>query len=228
MQGKEAILSIFPGCDVKLNTLDTYYKELVETNEHLNLTAITDYEEVYIKHFYDSLLLTKVIDIDNKNLCDVGSGAGFPGILLAIFTNCKVVIIDALQKRITFLNNLINKLNLDNVEAIHVRAEDYVKEKRSSFDIVTARAVAKLNILAELCLPLVKVGGYFVALKGSNEEELKEATNAIAILGARLEKTFTFNLPNNYGVRQIYLFKKVKECNKKYPRSFAKIKNNPL
>ena len=229
MASKDFILDLFPNASSdNFIKLDKYYELLIKYNEVMNLTSITEYDEVYIKHFYDSLLLTKVLDINNKTLCDVGSGAGFPGIPLAIFTNAKVSIIDALQKRINFLNDVIKELDLNNVLAYHIRAEEYVKTKRSGFDVVTARAVAKLNVLAELCLPLVKVGGYFIALKGSNEEELKEANKALDILGASLVKTYSFDLPNEMGKRHIYLLKKVKECNNKYPRSFAKIKANPL
>lgn len=228
MDGHRAILELFPRANLEFQKLDLFYELLIETNKVLNLTAITEYEEVYIKHFYDSLLLTKVIDLADLKLCDVGSGAGFPGIPLAIFTKAKITIIDALQKRINFLNQVIAKLELENVKALHIRAEDYVKEERSSFDVVTARAVARLNVLAELCLPLVKVGGYFIAMKGSDLEELDEANNALSILGAKLEKVFKFQLPNDLGQRQIYLFKKIKECPNKYPRSFGKIKNNPL
>lgn len=229
MAVKDYILELFPSASQKqFSQLDLFYNLLVETNKVMNLTSITSYEEVYIKHFYDSLLLTKVIDINNKTLCDVGSGAGFPGIPLSIFTSANITIIDALQKRISFLAGVIAKLELNNTKALHKRAEEYVKEVRSSFDVVTARAVAKLNILAELCLPLVKVGGYFVAMKGSNVEELEEASKAINILGAKLINTYSFKLPLDMGSRNIFLFQKVMECPSKYPRSFAKIKSNPL
>ena len=214
--------------EAKLAKLDKFYELLIAKNKVMNLTNITDYEDVYIKHFYDSLLLTKVKDFSNKSICDVGSGAGFPGLPLAIYTSAKITIIDALQKRISFLNEVINELDLKNVIALHKRAEEFVVTARSSFDVVTARAVAKLNILAELCLPLVKVGGYFIAMKGSNSEELDEADKAIKILGAELVEKQEFNLPCDKGLRQIYVFQKIKECNKKYPRAYGKIKNNPL
>ena len=163
------------------NKFEIYYNRLIEVNSYMNLTAITEREEVYIKHFLDSLFITKAIDITKPfSLCDVGSGAGFPSIPLAIVTNnAKVTIIDALNKRINFINDLAQKLNLDNVNAIHARAEDYAKEKREDFDYVTARAVARLNVLVELCLPLVKVGGLFIAMKTQDEVELNEAKNAI-------------------------------------------------
>lgn len=229
MDVKHYLKELMPETTTKqLEELDVFYDALIEKNKVMNLTAITDYNEVYLKHFYDSLLLTKCLDINNKTLCDVGSGAGFPGLPVAIFTECQVTIIDALQKRINFLNEVITKLGLKNVKALHERAEEFVNKARSSFDIVTARAVARLNILAELCLPLVKVGGFFVAMKGSNAEELEEASKALKILGAELVKTYEFMLPEEMGLRHIYVFKKIRECPSKYPRSFAKIKNNPL
>lgn len=214
--------------DEQLHKLKNFYEKLIATNKVMNLTTITSYDGVYIKHFYDSLLLTKVMDFTGKSLCDVGSGAGFPGIPLAIFTSSNIVIIDALQKRINFLNEIISILNLTNVGALHKRAEEYVNEKRESFDIVTARAVARLNILAELCLPLVRVGGYFIAMKGNDDLEAMEANNAIFLLGAKLIKTFKFDLPENYGTRNIYLYQKIKSTPKGYPRTFSKIKNMPL
>ena len=149
---------------------EAYFKKLVEVNEVMNLTSITDHDGVYNKHFLDSLSIAKAIDLNKEQtLLDVGSGAGFPSIPLAIVSNkISVTIIDALNKRISFLNDLAKELELDNVKALHIRAEEYAKEKRNSFDIVTARAVARLNILSELCLPLVKVGGYFIAMKSQD------------------------------------------------------------
>ena len=146
------------------NQFLTYFNELVEVNQYMNLTAITEKEDVYRKHFLDSLEIVRALDNKEKyTLCDVGSGAGFPSIPLAIVdSNVNVTIIDALNKRIKFLNDLTGKLGLTNVNALHKRAEDYVKEVGASFDIVTARAVARLNILVELCLPLVKIGGKFI------------------------------------------------------------------
>ena len=212
------------------NKFEIYYNRLIEVNSYMNLTSITEREEVYIKHFLDSLFITKAIDITKPfSLCDVGSGAGFPSIPLAIVTNnAKVTIIDALNKRINFINDLAQKLNLDNVNAIHARAEDYAKEKREDFDYVTARAVARLNVLVELCLPLVKVGGLFIAMKTQDEDELNEAKNAISILGGKIENIISFNLPNDYGKRSIIIIKKIKNTPSKYPRGFSKIKERPL
>ena len=163
-------------------------------------------------------------------LCDVGSGAGFPSIPLAIVNdNCEVTIIDALNKRINFLNDLVKELELENVIALHKRAEDFAKEKREYFDLVTARAVARLNILVELCLPLTKLGGKMIAMKGSSGlEEVEEAQKAIQVLGGTIEKTITVELPEGMGKREIIIIKKIKNTPSKYPRSFAKIKERPI
>ena len=216
--------------DVMLDKFEIFYNELIRVNEYMNLTAITEHDEVYIKHFFDSLTVLGCID-DNENvkLLDVGSGAGFPAIPLAIVSNIDITIIDALNKRINFLNETIAKLKLNNVKALHKRAEDYVKEKAGFYDYTIARAVARLNILLELCLPLTKVGGYFIAMKSNAyNEELDEAKNALNILGGRVEKIIELDLPLDMGKRTIILIKKIKETPKKYPRLFAKIKEKPL
>ncbi len=210
---------------------DAYYKRLVAVNEVMNLTAITEHDEVYNKHFLDSLMIVRALDLSKEfTLCDVGSGAGFPSIPLAIVSSdAKVTIIDALNKRIKFLNDLVGELGLTNVLALHQRAEDFAKEKRESFDYVTARAVARLNVLSELCLPLVRVGGSFIAMKGQGgKDELEEAKKAIDTLGGKLEKVISLELPDNAGARDILIIKKIKETPKKYPRAFAKIKERPL
>lgn len=221
---------------IKLNTIQenqflTYFNELVEVNQYMNLTAITEKEDVYRKHFLDSLEIVRALDQkDTYTLCDVGSGAGFPSIPLAIVdSNVNVTIIDALNKRIKFLNELTNKLGLNNVNALHKRAEDYVKEVGASFDVVTARAVARLNVLVELCLPLVKVGGKFIAMKGSSgQDELEEAKKGINILGGKIIDVIDVVLPDEEEKRQLIIIYKEKETPKKYPRSFAKIKERPL
>lgn len=210
---------------------EEYYKFLVEYNEHVNLTAITDYDGVYYKHFYDSLTLSLALDVTKPiNLVDVGAGAGFPSIPNAIvFNNLNVTIIDALNKRINFLNELIAKLKLNNAKALHARAEEYAAFHREEADVVTARAVARLNILAELCIPLVKVGGLFVAMKSvESEQEFLEAKGAIKALGAVYLKTISVELPNQMGHREILVFKKVNKTPSKYPRQFSQIKNKPL
>lgn len=209
-----------------------YFERLVKVNEYMNLTAITEKTEVYIKHFYDSLTMGKVLLPDDVTLCDVGSGAGFPSVPLAImYPQLLVTIIDALNKRISFLNELIEELELNNVCAIHARAEDFVKEKRSSFDVVCARAVANLPVLCELCMPLVKVGGHFVAMKGSNsnaKSEMEKAKNAIKELGGTVERVMELQLPKEMGDRSIICINKDRVTPLKYPRAFKVIKEKPL
>ena len=223
-------LNIEPN-DLIIQKFEMYYNKLIEVNEYMNLTAITEKNEVYLKHFLDSLSILKAINKnDSYSILDVGSGAGFPSIPLAIVdSKANVVIIDALNKRINFLNELVKELGLNNVNAYHKRAEEYAKEKRESFDYVTARAVARLNILAELCLPLVKIGGSFIAMKGQiADEELKEAKKAIEILGGKVKKIIDFDLPDDAGKREIIIIEKVKATPNKYPRDFNKIKGKPL
>lgn len=216
--------------DSMLNKLEGYFSFLVDYNTHTNLTAITEKQEVYIKHFLDSMLLLSSYDVKNKTLCDVGAGAGFPSVPCAIVEDSlSVDIVDSLNKRINFLNELISKIELNNVKAHHSRAEEWALTKRESYDIVSARAVARLDMLAELCMPLVKVGGVFIAMKSKDyEEELKEAKKAIETLGGKVLEIKHFDLPYSYGERNIIIIKKVKECPKKYPRAFAKIKQNPI
>ncbi|MDY5982666.1 MAG: 16S rRNA (guanine(527)-N(7))-methyltransferase RsmG [Anaeroplasma sp.] len=232
MNFKEELLKLnIELSDEASSRFDLYYKRLIAVNEVMNLTAITEEQEVYNKHFLDSLMIVKALDLNKEfTLCDVGSGAGFPSIPLSIVSNnAKVTIIDALNKRIKFLNDLILELGLKNVIALHERAEDYAKTKREFFDVTTARAVARLNILSELCLPLTKVGGYFIAMKGQGgNEEIKEAFKGIEILGGHVEKVISLELPDSAGARDIIIIKKIKETPKKYPRAFAKIKERPL
>lgn len=214
----------------QLNQLDTYFHMLVEWNEKMNLTNITEKEDVYLKHFYDSITLAFYHSLDSQHICDIGAGAGFPSIPLKIvFPNLKVTIVDSLNKRITFLNALFEALELDQVEAVSARAEEYCENHRESFDIVTARAVARFEILDELCLPLVKLGGYFIALKGaSGQEEFDVAQSGIQKLGGKLESMHAFTLPNHDDQRMNFYIKKVKQTPNKYPRAFAKIKKSPL
>lgn len=216
--------------DRQLEQFDIYFKFLVEYNNYVNLTAITEEEDVYIKHFYDSILVGKVFDlVKTKTICDVGSGAGFPSIPLKIvYPNLEVTIVDGLDKRITFLKQLVEKLGLDNVNLVHGRAEEYAKEHRESFDIVTARAVARANILNELCIPLVKVGGYFISMKGKNADEEISEGNSLKILNARIVKKNEYFLPKEESKRVLILIEHFEKCPSKYPRAFASIKKNPL
>ena len=183
--------------DRQLEQFEIYFKFLVEYNEYVNLTAITEEEEVYIKHFYDSILVGQVLDLNTVNsICDVGSGAGFPSIPLKIvYPHLNVTIVDGLDKRITFLKQLVSKLGLANVNLVHGRAEEYAKDHRESFDMVTARAVARANILNELCIPLVKVGGNFVSMKGKNAlEEISEG-KSLSVLNGKIIKQEEYFLP---------------------------------
>ena len=214
----------------QLEQFEIYYEFLVEYNNYVNLTAITEKEDVYIKHFYDSILVGKVFDLSNiETICDVGSGAGFPSIPLKIvYPNLQVTIVDGLDKRITFLKKLVEKLGLDNVNLVHGRAEEYAKEYRESFDIVTARAVARANILNELCIPLVKVGGYFISMKGKNADEEINEGNSLAILKGKIVKKNEYYLPKEDSKRVLILIEHFEKCDLKYPRAFASIKKNPL
>lgn len=218
----------------QLEQFNQYYETLVEWNEFMNLTGITEYDEVLLKHFVDSLVLdpNKLIKSDKIKLIDVGTGAGFPGLPIKIaFPNVDVVLLDSLNKRIKFLDEVINKLGLENIKTIHSRAEDggRNKELREKFDIAISRAVANLSSLAEYNLPYVKLGGYFVAMKsGEIDEEAENAKKAIKLLGGQLEKITKFRLPNTDIDRSLVLIKKVKETSKKYPRKAGLPTKEPL
>lgn len=214
----------------QLEQFEIYYNELIEWNKKMNLTTIVDKKEVYLKHFYDSLTLSFDIPLKDQKICDIGAGAGFPSIPLKIvYPDLQVTIVDSLNKRITFLNHLLTKLKVNNVEAIASRAEEYAILNKETFDIVTARAVARLHILDELCLPLVKQGGYFIALKGTRgKEELEEANKGIEILGGKVKESKEFYLPINKDHRVNIYIEKIRKTPKQYPRDFSKIKKNPL
>lgn len=212
-----------------------YFKMLIEVNEHVNLTRITEEDEVYLKHFYDSitpLFAFGEIFKDGATLCDVGAGAGFPSIPLKILkTSLKVTIVDSLQKRLNFLKDLISELGLTDVELVHGRAEDVGQNKlyREKFDIVTARAVARMSVLSEYCLPLVKKGGYFVALKGPKaEDELDDGKKALEVLGGKLIKDEELTLPESEEERTLVLVQKVKSTPKKYPRQAGTPRRKPI
>ena len=212
-----------------LNNFDKYAQLLVETNRVMNLTAITEPDEIVIKHFIDSLALLKYVDIpEGASMIDVGTGAGFPGVPLLIARNdIKLTLLDSLNKRIGFLEAVVEDCGL-NAEFIHSRAEDAGKEDgfRETFDFATARAVAPLNILAEYCLPFVKIGGYFVALKGS-EDETEASKNAITLLGGEIERNVSYKLPNG-DPRTMVIIKKISQTPTKYPRKPKKIAVSPL
>ncbi|WP_418841729.1 16S rRNA (guanine(527)-N(7))-methyltransferase RsmG [Ruminococcus sp.] len=209
-----------------------YFELLAEWNEKMNLTAITDESGVALKHFADSLSLLNFVDIlQNSTLADVGTGAGFPGVVLKIARpDIKLTLIDSLNKRLVFLNEVCSQLGID-AELIHSRAEDGARDEklRESFDFAVSRAVARMNVLSEYCLPYVKVGGAFCAMKGAQaNEEFKESLNAINTLGGKLEKKYFFELPENGGERAIAVVRKVKNTPQKYPRQSGKIKAKAL
>lgn len=216
----------------QLKMFEKYYALLVEWNEKMNLTAITDKSEVYLKHFYDSLSLAFYVDFKaGDHLCDVGSGAGFPSIPLKImFPELKITIVDSLNKRLNFLAEVVENLQLDNVALFHARAEDFGQDMahRGQYDYVTARAVARMSVLSELCLPLVKKHGQFLAMKASDaEEELTAAKRAIATMGGKLVHDYSFDLPEA-GERHIIVIDKLKETPKRYPRKAGTPNKKPI
>ena len=202
---------------------------LVEYNKIMNLTGITEHDEVFLKHFYDSLTIVKIIDLNTvESFCDIGTGAGFPGLVIKIcFPKLKVTLLDSLNKRVEFLKAVIQKLNLKDIEVVHARAEEYALSHRSEFDVTTARAVAHTSILLEYAIPMTKVEKYFVAMKANVEEELKEIDNALKKLSTKLIQKEEFLLPLENSKRTILLFKKEKE-NKHFPRKNNEIKKNRL
>ena len=212
----------------KEEKFNIYYEELIEYNKNVNLTAITEREEVFIKHFYDSCLAESFIP-KGASVVDIGTGAGFPGLPLKIVRNdIKLHLVDALNKRITFLNLLKDKLSIEFLTT-HARAEEFCSTHRESFDVCVSRAVAKLNTLLEYCLPLVKIGGTFIAYKGSNvEEELNLSKKALKEMGGEILKVENFNLPNNMGERNLIVIKKTSHTPNKYPRAKNLPKTNPI
>lgn len=219
--------------EAQQKAFDTYFKELVEWNEKINLTAITEEEEVYEKHFYDCITAAFYTDLNQElSICDIGAGAGFPSIPLKIcFPHLKVTIIDSLKKRITFLNHLASKLELSGVAFYHDRAENAGKNEpfREQFDIVTARAVARMSVLSELCLPFVKKGGLFIAMKGAQaQKELEEGKAAMELMGGELQSVNTFILPEDDGERSIITIKKTRKTPKKYPRRAGQPNKEPI
>ena len=216
--------------DEMLDKLDIYCSFLLEYNKHTNLTAIKEENDIYLKHFYDSLTLTKVIDLNEYNtLLDIGSGAGFPGMVLKIFfPKLKVYLVDSNNKKCKFLLELKEKLNVDNLIVINNRIENLYNEFLNSIDIVTARAVTNLPVLTELAIPLVKANKYFIAMKGNAEEELENSMHAIKQLNCSIDNVITFDLYNNSGVRTLISIKKNKNTELKNIRTYDKIIKKPL
>lgn len=210
-----------------------YYDLLIEWNKVMNLTGITDYNDVVIKHFVDSLSIVKAIDMNYiSNMIDIGTGAGFPGIPIKIvFPEIQVTLLDSLNKRIRFLDTLISELSLDNINAFHGRAEEYARNKnyREKYDLCVSRAVSNLSSLSEYCLPYVKVNGLFISFKsGGIEKELSESKKAIHILGGQMKDVIKFNLPNTNINRSLILINKVRNTNDKYPRKTGIPTKEPL
>lgn len=222
--------------DLQVKQFLMYYELLVEWNKVMNLTAITEYKQVVEKHFVDSISLIHVLDKqyldDNKSMIDIGTGAGFPGIPLKIvFPNLRVTLLDSLNKRITFLNEVIKKLKLENIETIHGRAEDYARQikYREQYDICVSRAVANLATLSEYCLPYTKEKGFFISYKSDHvDEEIENSKNAIKILGGKIEKIERFILPDTDIKRAIIKIKKERLTEKKYPRKAGMPSKEPL
>lgn len=210
------------------------YKTLIkEWNEKINLTTITEDEEIIKKHFIDSIKVFKFPYVrEAKNIIDIGTGGGFPGIPMKIVkSDCSIVLLDSLNKRINFLNEVIDKLELDDIRTIHGRAEDFAQkaEYREKFDLTVSRAVANLAVLLELCLPYVKVGGYFVALKGpSIEDEIKDAKVALRVLGGSIEEIIEVNIAGSDLKHNLLVIKKVKDTPKKYPRKAGTANKSPI
>ena len=215
----------------QISQLERYYELLCEWNEKINLTAITDPKGVAVKHFADSLSIFNYINVpQNARVIDVGTGAGFPGLVLKIARpDIKLTLLDSLQKRLNFLQVVCNELNLDS-KLIHSRAEEGGQDldQRESFDLVVSRAVAQLNILCEYCIPYVRLSGSFVAFKGDADGEIKSAKKAIGILGGKINNTFKFELPFEGGGRTLVEIEKVSPTPDKYPRQNGKIKSKPL
>lgn len=210
-----------------------YYEMLVEWNEVMNLTAITEYEEVMKKHFLDSITLNQAFDVTKEcTVIDVGCGAGFPGLALKIaYPNLKITLLDSLNKRINFLNAVIDKLGLTDIETVHGRAEDFAKagKLRETFDVAVSRAVANLSTLSEYCLPYVKVGGYFIPYKSEKvRSEIEAAGKALSILGGSIEKKIEFTLPDTDYYRNLLLIKKNKPTPNKYPRKAGLPSKEPI
>ena len=219
--------------DDQKSQFDLYYELLIEWNRIMNLTGITDYDEVNLKHFTDSLTISRIIDMAQINtLIDVGTGAGFPGIPIKIaFPHIKVYLLDSLNKRIKFLNEVIKKLGLKNIYAFHGRAEDFAKDRqyREKFDVCVSRAVANLSTLSEYCIPFVKTGGYFVSYKGGDsDEEVIRSENAITLLGGEIENTDRFLLPDTDMGRTLIKIRKRKSTPNRYPRKAGIPSKEPL
>lgn len=219
--------------EIQIKQFHQYYELLIEWNKVMNLTGITDYDEVNEKHFVDSLSITNVTDLSKiHTVIDIGTGAGFPGLPLKIvFPHLKIVLLDSLQKRIGFLNKVIEELGFQDVISLHGRAEDYARDinYREKFDLCVSRAVANLSVLSEYCVPYVKIGGSFISYKSGNmEEELEQSKSSVNILGGKIEVVKKFNLPESNIERSLIVIRKRKSTGKKYPRKAGIPTRSPL
>lgn len=219
--------------EIQKKQFDTFYSMLVEWNKVMNLTGITEYEEVIEKHFVDSLSIVNIFDLSEINtVIDVGTGAGFPGIPIKIaFPHLKITLLDSLNKRINFLDSVIDELKLDGIYTIHGRAEDFAKKDdyRERYDLCVSRAVANLSTLSEYCLPYIRVGGMFISYKsGDVDDEVLESKKAISILGGKLDNVVKFQLPGTDINRSFIKIEKIKNTGKKYPRKAGLPSKEPL
>lgn len=238
MNKREFLINEISNIGIKLSNEQVeqfikYYELLVEWNSFMNLTGITDYEEVVIKHFVDSLSLVKAVNLNNDiSLIDIGTGAGFPGLPLKIaFPNLKVTLLDSLNKRIKFLNEVIDQLELNDINTIHGRAEDFAKpdKLREKYDLCVSRAVANLSTLSEYCLPFVKLDGSFISYKSEKlSEELDSAKKAIFVLGGKFENQIDFTLDNGDIYRNLVIIKKIQNTPKQYPRKAGTATKSPI
>ena len=211
--------------DKQLEQLEKYYQQLIVENKKYNLTSIIEKEDVYLKHFYDSLTITKIIKLNNQSLCDIGTGAGFPGLVLKIiYPKLKVTLLDATEKKCNFLKLVIKELNLKDIEVINERAEIYSKKIREKYDIVTSRAVAPLKHLLEYSIPLVKVNGYYIAMKSDISKEIENIEIYEKKLSIENIKELKFNLPKENSLRTLILYQKKEKTNLQYPRKYNEIK----
>ena len=215
--------------NIQLEQLNKYYQQLIVENKKYNLTSITEKEDIYLKHFYDSLTIAKVIKLSNQSLCDIGTGAGFPGLVLKIvFPNLKVTLVDATEKKCNFLKMIIEELDLKEIEVINERAEIYSKEVREKYDIVTSRAVAPLKHLLEYSIPLVKVNGCYIAMKSDITKEIDNINIYEKLLNITKINETKFYLPKENSLRTLIVYKKNKETDSKYPRKYNEIKKKCL
>lgn len=231
---KQALLEGLPGLELaltsdKLDTFCRFGEELIEKNKVINLTAITEPQDVARLHFLDCMALLNQADFQKKTVIDVGCGAGFPGVPLKIAEpSIQLTLLDSLKKRIDWLSQVLPEIGVE-AECVSARAEEYAMEHRESYDLAVSRAVARLNMLSELCLPLVKVGGAFVAMKSTDsDEEISQAARGIGMLGGKVEKIVDYPVPGTNTVHRAVVIRKVKKTPGQYPRRFAKIKQSPL